>query len=708
MAHGRPLQAKLFLEGIEVPFIGASITHTVNQASIAYIDLVPHSSLLNIKPRTHVVLQVRDVHNVHTGGGFPYVQAWEGEVFGYNFGKSVSSRSFSISCIDYTGYWDNVLTYFFNAKHSMGKGTDTLVRTGEGIAVSKASGGVIQNVTGVSESYFKNIIDSVIKSGEGKDFLDGFVEVYKQTTNVNQFYNYAEERLKIIDRILLKSSGALSELLDAGEAMKWTSKQVDQASGMSTLRGVVQQLMSLIFHDFVSVPFPSRVEKPDINPEYGLKSSSNKLETIGNFIFKPNLYMVPPPMCNVFFPDEYSSISFNRNFFKEPTRLVYQPEMPIVLGDRRVAMPQVYEPKSFDNFMQGKEPWENYQEDTTAFNVPKFKNESDDLSDFPALSELSDSGDFPGYFEDDNPEPYKASMAKRREGQFLTNEEMLKGIWMAVEHMMPASTSFRADMKDAGKRSFSKKVAEYLFHKKRFQGRGLQITSHLKMSVVPGFNVLILDDSDAEQNMVAYCSSVTHRIYATEGGYTNVSLSYARGVEEEDASSEGSKEPLVPPWFSSHIFGSVTNITSESTAEGVDNKSQVGVFPEELSDFYKELLGEKGYKAITSYAKDINTMKDSTKKLLSDYRERKAKATSQDVQQFIAKLTSRNYVRARDTFRFLQATTNTSDLSKEDFIIFSGDEFLRKGKQDEFVVNLKRSKIEEYVNFLKKSRGFRG
>jgi len=41
MAHGRPLQAKLFLEGIEVPFIGASITHTVNQASIAYIDLVP-------------------------------------------------------------------------------------------------------------------------------------------------------------------------------------------------------------------------------------------------------------------------------------------------------------------------------------------------------------------------------------------------------------------------------------------------------------------------------------------------------------------------------------------------------------------------------------------------------------------------------------------------------------------------------------------
>lgn len=692
MAHGRPLQAKLFLEGIEVPFIGATMTHTVNQASIAYVDLVPHSSLLNIKPRTHVVLQVRDIHDEHTGGGFPYVEAWEGEVFGYSFGKSVSSRSFSISCIDYTGYWDNVLTYFFNANQSLGKGIDQISKVGKARLEASALGSDVKATTGVQASYYKKIITDVINSGEGRDFLDGFVEVYKKTVNVNQFYSFAEERLRIIDRILLRSSGSLTELLSGEEAMKWVSGTTDRTSGFSTLRSVVQELMSMIFHDFVSVPFPSRVESTHIDSDTALKSTSNKNETIGNFLFKPNLYMVPPPMCNVFFPDEYSSMQYSRNFFKEPTRLIYQPEMPIMLSNQTVSMPYVYEPASFDNYMQGDKDWEDFQGDTTAFNVPKFK-------DYP---------DFPGRYGDKNEKPYDDSLVRKREGQFMTNEEMLKGIWMAHESMMPSSTAFRADLRDAGKVTFSQRVAEYLFHKKRYQDRSLQITSHLKMSVVPGFNVLILDDSEAKQNMIAYCSSITHRIYATEGGYTNVTLSYARGVDEEDVSSEGGKDPLIPPWFSKHIFGETVKVNSKTKTEGVDKKASVNIIPEELSNFYKDLLGEFGSGAITSYSKEENTLSTSTQKLLKDYKERQAKGSSQDMQKFISKLTSRKYVRARDTFRFLGATTGTADLSKADFIVFSGDKYKRKGKPDEFVVNIKRSKIEEYVKFLKKSRGFRG
>jgi len=130
MATGRPLRAKLLLEGIEVPFIGATITHTVNQAAIAYVDLVPHKIINNIKPRTLVQLYVRDYQDTVTGGGFPYVTAFEGEVFGYSFAKTPSSRTFSISCIDFTSYWDNVLTYFFNAQQSLGKGANSLSKVG--------------------------------------------------------------------------------------------------------------------------------------------------------------------------------------------------------------------------------------------------------------------------------------------------------------------------------------------------------------------------------------------------------------------------------------------------------------------------------------------------------------------------------------------------------------------------------------------------
>src|SRR5687767_7263522 len=115
MPVGRPLGAKLFIEGQEVPFIGVTMTFTVGQASIAYIDLVPHSAINAIKPRTHVAISVRDYNDkTDPTAPYPYVYAWEGEVFGYSFSKSPGSRAFTLQCIDLSSYWDNALSYFFN------------------------------------------------------------------------------------------------------------------------------------------------------------------------------------------------------------------------------------------------------------------------------------------------------------------------------------------------------------------------------------------------------------------------------------------------------------------------------------------------------------------------------------------------------------------------------------------------------------------
>ena len=39
-------------------------------------------------------------------------------------------------------------------------------------------------------------------------------------------------------------------------------------------------------------------------------------------IYRPDVWMVPPPRCNVFFPEQYSSFSYGRNFQQEITRLL--------------------------------------------------------------------------------------------------------------------------------------------------------------------------------------------------------------------------------------------------------------------------------------------------------------------------------------------------------------------------------------------------
>lgn len=703
MALGRPLGAKLFLEGMEVPFIGATMTHTVGQASIAYVDLVPHKSIMNIKPRTKVELFVRNYLDDKASDGtepFPYVLAWQGEVFGFNFGKTPTSRTFSISCIDVTSYWDCCLTYYFNAEQSLGAGTLQKGSSAQELNdISKTGERVIQ--TSVPEAtVFRTLLEKVLvteNKDKSKDFLDAFVEVIKYVSYVNSFFKSADERLRINDQIVLKSSGELLKLLQEKEAIEWFTGIPGKSSGYNSLRGLINDLMSLIFHDFVSTPFPSSVKKEGAfsSGKSGLTSTEKVKKTIGAFLFKPNLYMMPPPTCNIFFPDEYSSFQFNRNFFKEPTRLIYMPELPSRFGQGAagVFLPHTYEPPSFNYFMKyDKGGYKNY-EGSDSVEVPKGSDPKH------CLDEYVDEG------------YNKVDSGKKKEWSFLTNEEHMKGIWLSRESMMPATTQFRTALTDYDPRKkFAQDVAKYLFYKKRFQDRQIQITSHLKLSVMPGFPVLVMDDSDADQNIVAYCSSVTHRIYATEGGYTNVQLSYARYVAEQDNSSKHGPSMLIPPWFNTLVFGEMAPPPeSESAKEEVATLGVTHVSTKKLSEFYANLLGSKGSTALTNlYQKPEElTLLGSVRRLLAEYRKAKAKGTY-DVQALIARITSREYVKLRSFYTFLGATTSSKNMETDKWIEFTGDVFTRKGKDDESPVKERRDVIKGYRDILKKLRGFRG
>lgn len=691
MSQGRPLNAKLFLEGKEVPFIGATITHTVNQASIAYIDLVPNKEILAIKPRTMVHLFVRNFQDPQAGNSgnaaFPYVLAWEGEVFGFTFGKTPSSRNFSISCIDYSSYWDNVLAYFFNPQQSLGAGANSIASTAYAVSDNKKTNIPTKPVVEARASFFVQKIGEVLKK-EGTDFLDAFIAVIEDFTKINDFYLFADERLRINDRILLHSSKMLDKLLVRAEALEWFTGIVGRTSGYSSLRMIIQDLLSLIFHDGVAIPFPARV-KSDIKKP--LPSTAQVKKTIGSFIFKPNLYMFPPPMCNVFFPDEYSNFQYSRNFFQEPTRLIYQPELPRKMGNTSVSMPHVYEPPVFANFMLKTE-------------------KADVFKGVDSLETPLGAKDPGSFYDDDKSASAEINNGKLRQAQFLTNEERIKGIWMTRESMMPATTQFSQgiDEHGAGRAQFTQGVAKYLFYKKRFQNRQLQITSQLKISVVPGFPVLLLDDGDTDQNVVAYCSSVTHRIYATEGGYTNVSLTYARNVSEQDNSSNHGTQMLIPPWFEESIFGKMeAPPPSEAAPDEVRARGVAHVSPNKLSDFFKTLLGDLGATALTNRYPQEKTLIGAVRKLQQEYRKERERGMS-DLQAFIAKETSRDYVKLGHAFDFLGATSQTKDHENTSFLEFTGDSLTRKGKPDADAMKTRQDVIDSYRHVLKTKRGFRG
>lgn len=714
MALGRPLGAKLFLEGKEVPFIGATMTSTVGQASIAYVDIVPHETIMNIRPRTKVEIFVRNYMQTETEAAgsaatqaFPYILAWKGEVFGYNFGKTPTSRTFSLSCIDHSSYWDNCLAYFFNAQQTQRAGASSGSSVQAASDIIKGKEKFIPSFTSRA-SYFKTRIEQALKKegssdlDENKDFLDGVIAVYKDIGYVNEFFKLADERLRISDQIIMKSSGQLTKLLKESEALDWFTGLPNNNSGYATLRTVIQDLMSILFHDFISAPFPAATANGSMGKDsLGLPSPKNVKKSIGSFIFKPNLFMMPPPACNIFFPDEYSSFQFQRNFFKEPTRIIYMPELPARMGQgsAEVYLPHVYYPEAFSAFMKGR--------DGTTLDSKYKGGSSFDIPDKTDLSYLKTYGT---EVKDKGSDKYNTINSGRvTDYNYLSNEETMKGIWLYRESMLPMTSAFRASLdKDySSKTAFMENIAKYLFFKRRYQDRSLQITSHLKMSVMPGFPVLILDDSSANQNVLAYCASVTHRIYATEGGYTNVQLTYARYAEEADTSSQNAAQTLTPPWFDALIFGP-EDAKASKTTEGKVGKLKAQGYPAKLSDFYKTLLGEKGATSLSNlYPKEENTIVGSITKLLEKYRAKK-KSGSADVMDFIASITARDYIKMKDYYKFFGAKTSAKDVENESWITFTGGSFDRKGKADERADSLKADEINKYINTLKSTRGFRG
>ena len=144
---GQRLHLRLFLEGVEVPVIAASIQSQPNAPATCTIQIPANDFALDLKPRTLVHLFFFDLHNGGplrdqvgiSGSGITvnsevdpdirkdladteleateeqslvdlenenYKLLFGGEVLGIQFGKEPMSRSIMLQCADWSSYWD--------------------------------------------------------------------------------------------------------------------------------------------------------------------------------------------------------------------------------------------------------------------------------------------------------------------------------------------------------------------------------------------------------------------------------------------------------------------------------------------------------------------------------------------------------------------------------------------------------------------------
>lgn len=278
------------------------------------------------------------------------------------------------------------------------------------------------------------------------------------------------------------------------------------------------------------------------------------------FLFMPDLYMAPPPKCNVLFPDHYVSLSYSRSWMQEVTRMWL-----------------------FGRTLAGQETLTGYfSPNTSILSGPKAKTAAEAASKgtsflmpherftgpIPAIQSLGDNGVFKRIHSNVNKQ-YKDLGVLDTAGSAISGQAKFS----PQEHMQRA--------------------ANYMYFSQRFSGRSASVEARFSPQLVPGLSMLVLDPLDGQvssitrkgdgasvetpagTHIVGLLQSVTHTISAQGGANTHVVMTKCRhhreglevfGTVDDDGFVEYSKRitrtitsnKKIAAW-TDHSFGARSN-----------------------------------------------------------------------------------------------------------------------------------------------------
>lgn len=233
-------------------------------------------------------------------------------------------------------------------------------------------------------------------------------------------------------------------------------------------------------------------------------------------VFRPDVWFVMPPACNVVFPEECASVNYSRQMMRETTRLQLQ---------------------AFSGLLD-----ESNSGGAAADLIKRFYFA-------PALMD--------GFIAEGVPVPTLPQTLDKQSSAALSEQfyqhEIFTGIIPKIERI--SDTAFYAALdalKNTGSTTrdpaelatidqYAERVAIFNLLRNRYMARQAAITGRFMPRLVAGFPALVVNrpkvtDTDDPIHFIGLISSLSHSL-TQDGGNTSVSLSYARPhtiVHEDD------------------------------------------------------------------------------------------------------------------------------------------------------------------------------
>jgi len=277
-------------------------------------------------------------------------------------------------------------------------------------------------------------------------------------------------------------------------------------------------------------------------------------------IFRPDIWFASPPICNVIFPEEYVSFTFNRQMMRETTRLqltTFHFLMEDAILNQYYFAPQLY---GEDNLAEGGIGSASkaliYAHEKFSGIIPKMER----------ISEVS-------FYANSAPGGRSAFTQTLGGGDGTTTSSSSTSEGGQVLDRAKISDSEPLNLIER----YAAQVAAYNFLRERYSARSASLTGRFLPRLVAGFPMLIVNRVGARGEVTHFLgmvNSLNHTV-SQGGGNTSVSVSHARSHRAEsdtdDLFSEGVKLSL-------------------QTEEGAENQITISVsseknLPMSLDDF---------------------------------------------------------------------------------------------------------------------------
>jgi len=529
---GSRVELRMYMEGILVEngLANVSVSGDIGMPASAQLELVPTNTIKHILPGTWIHVFVTDPWEVNpTGNLDDFKLLFEGVVSAKGFTKTDDGRNFTVQCIAPEVFWTEARQFWVNLAAGSSLVDQIVVQTSGGSGRFGMIGGNAK--FGYMQSKLKKIED-----GSEERFMDTLVSVLDDIGGVNPYYTNAKNRIRLTDRIVRGAAGKTEELFQISLFTDFLEGLASRTSDQSSLLEVINSLLGAILHEWVSVPAPpyiksqvfdrdtfgnikrgkstvrkntgdgKRKKKVDI---YDFKTAQDDI--IASIIFKPHIYTLSPPTCNILYPNMYDQMSYSHNHMNETTRLQMQPQL-FSSAFRKISKHlRIMRPTELEIFT----------------GLTRDKKAGTRGKRTPDAKYADGAGQAPVFHDYD----------------WATNEERIRGIKYNFINLAPAPGTLT--MTSQGKRQpsgtrkggapkYLQNVASYEYYKSKFSARGATVSGPLNIRPVPGFSILLLDDSASQQNIVAYLSGITHSISADGMATTQYSISLPRLTDEVD------------------------------------------------------------------------------------------------------------------------------------------------------------------------------